>query len=337
MSPDQLLAVWKSLSDEAGLGSSLVKRRIAPDSIVDIVASYVPSRRSPGMIVDIPAELPLANRDLPECRGIALAIESAGTPADPHTIFRVQLEAADQKEVFAILCADLLSILIPARDPAAALGQAVGRLAAWQALFDRVRKEGLSSEKQRGLFGELHLLRTLLIPEYQPLDSVQSWTGWEPANQDFKRHGLAIECKTSMAKRHARVFISNEKQLDETPHERLFLAFVRLDESDAFGSSLPAMIALVRADLSSNPAARHEFDTRLMQAGYLDIQSGLYDQTLYQVTAVQYFEVRDDFPRLTESNLPPGVGDISYSIIPGDLGEFALEEEAMRAVLRAQK
>ena len=335
MRPDQLLDIWKSLSDEGGLGSSLVRRRIAPEAAVDIFASYVPSKRSPGVIIEIPARLPVANKDLPECRGIALDIELADAPDGPHTIFRAQLEASDQKEVFAILCADLLAILIPARDPSAALEQAVRRLAAWQALFDRVRKEGLSTEKQRGLFGELHLLRTLLLPECPPLDAVLSWAGWEPSNQDFKRNGLAIECKTSMAKRHARVFISNEKQLDETPHEELVLAFLRLDESDAFGSSLPEIIDLVRGDLASSPIARQEFDMRLMQTGYLDIQRDIYENVKYQIKSIQYFEVRDDFPRLTESNLPFGVGDISYSIIPGDLEKFALDEEDVRAIVRA--
>lgn len=336
MKPDELLALWKSMSEESGAGSSLIRRRIAPDSATDLFASYLPSKRAPGVIIEVAAEISPAARELPECRGITLDSEVTGPPDNRRTIFRIHLETPAQSEVFAILCADLLGILIPAVDAAAALGQTITRLGAWQSLFDRVRKEGLSPEKQRGLFGELQILRSLLLPERHPLDAVISWLGWEPTNQDFKLGGLAIECKTSMAKRHAKVIISNEKQLDEAPHELLILAFVRLDESEAFGLSLPELVNTLRSELEVQAVARQELDMRLLQAGYLDSQSDLYHSPKYQLASIQYYHVRDEFPRLTEANLPPGVGDIKYSIIPGDLEKFAIEDDAMRQIVRTR-
>jgi hypothetical protein len=335
MRPEDLLSLWKGMANENGTGSSLIRRRIAPDAMTDLFASYIPSKRAPGMIIEVGAEISTVKNDLPECRGITFDSEVTGPADERRTIFRIHLESPAQHEVFAILCADLLGIMVSVLDPVAALEQGVRRLGAWQALFERVKKEGLSPEKQRGLFGELQILRSLLLPERHPLDAVFSWLGWEPANQDFKLGGLAIECKTTMAKRHAKAIISNEKQLDETPHELLVLAFVRLDESEAFGLSLPSQVKILRSELETEAVALLELDMRLLQAGYLECQASLYASPSYQVSSIQYFKIQDEFPRLTEANLPHGVGDIKYSIIPGDLDKFAIGDEEMRQIVRA--
>ncbi len=335
MRPEDLLSLWEGMANESGAGSSLIKRRIAPDAVIDLFASYIPSKRAPGMIIEVAAEISAAKQDLPECRGITFDREVTGPTDERRTIFRIHLDSTAQLEVFAILCADLLGIMISAQDPVAALEHGVRRLGAWQALFERVKKEGLSPEKQRGLFGELQILQSLLLTERHPLDAVFAWLGWEPANQDFKLGGLAIECKTTIAKRHAKAIISNEKQLDELPHELLVLAFVRLDESEAFGLSLPEQVRSLRSELELEAVALQELEMRLLQAGYIDSQASLYASPRYQVSSIQYFKIRDEFPRLTEANLPHGVGDIRYAIIPGDLNKFAIGDEEMRQIVRA--
>ena len=96
----------------------------------------------------------------------------------------------------------------------------------WQVLFERVPAEGLSEEAQRGLFGELAVLENLCLAELDKSEAVSSWTGPDAAHQDFKIGGAAVEVKTTLATRHARISITNEKQLDERPHLVLLLVHV---------------------------------------------------------------------------------------------------------------
>lgn len=172
-----------------------------------------------------------------------------------------------------------------------------------------------------------------MLEALDPLDAVTAWTGPDPSNQDFTHAGIAVEVKTSLAKRHARLTIANERQLDERPHRLLLLAHVRLEESVAHGMTLPARVDRCRALLRPDPAAARAFDDALMTGGYLDVHAPLYGGS-WRVSPTRLFEVRDAFPRLTEANLPPGVGDIRYSIIADDLGSWELPRQRAISALR---
>jgi hypothetical protein len=42
-----------------------------------------------------------------------------------------------------------------------------------------------------------------------------------------------------------------------------------------------------------------------------------------------------EFPRLTDANLPAGVGDIGYSIIADDLGSYEIGADEVAALVEA--
>ena len=148
--------------------------------------------------------------------------------------------------------------------------------------------------------------------------------------------GVALEVKTSLAKRHARLAIANERQLDERPHRMLALVYVRLDESLGEGLSLPALVERCRARLRDDVPAARLFDDRLVAAGYLDVHADLY-RSSWLVSAMRFFGVRGNFPRLTDANLPAGVGDIRYSIVADDLGHWEMTREDALAELGGQQ
>lgn len=60
----------------------------------------------------------------------------------------------------------------------------------------------------------------------------------------------------------------------------------------------------------------------------------VYAQNSWQPTSIRMFVVAGDFPRLTEANLPPGVGDIRYSIIADDLAPYELRREEVISALK---
>jgi hypothetical protein len=254
-------------------------------------------------------------------------------PAEDRTRLIVILEDQSLLDIFAVLSADLVEVVRTETTAAAGLRRCINRLSMWRGLFDRVPAEGLSEESQRGLFGEIAVLEGYFLADADRLAGVRAWVGPTGAPQDFNRNGLAFEVKTTVTKRHSRIMIANEKQLDERPHRALLLAHVRIDETTAEGLSLPALVNRARQLLLEDRTASSEFEDGLANSGYLDLHAPLYEEHRWLVSDVRFFRVTGQFPRLTEANLPPGVGDIRYSIIADDLGAYEITSASAAAML----
>ncbi|WP_105434797.1 PD-(D/E)XK motif protein [Neorhizobium tomejilense] len=332
MTPDRLLEIWRQLGEETPSATGMHRLRLDTESPVDIFACIVWSGRRPGLLIEGAGEYRPAGDRIPVCRGVRTLHEVTRAPT-PRTILRVLLEDDRLLEIFAVLSADLVEAVIAETTVAAGVRRCLDRLCMWQILFDRIPAEGLSEERQRGLFGELAVMDSLLLKILGSSAAVRSWVGPDPANQDFVHRGTAIEVKTTLAKRHARVMISNEKQLDERPHDALVLAHFRMDESASLGETLTSLVARLRARLAADPVSAREFDDRLTLAGYLDIHAQVYDRNKWLLSSTRFYRVQGDFPRLTEHNLPSGVGDIKYSIIADDLARYEATAEQVAGLL----
>lgn len=332
MTPERIIEAWRSLGEEPAHPAGIQRVRLDTEAAADVFAClFWPSGRRGLLIEGDGAYRPAGDR-IPTCRGVRTVHEVVTTPSE-RTVLRVMLEDHRLLDIFAVLSADLIDAAIGETTVAAALRKCIDRLCLWQGLFERVPPEGLSDERQRGMFGELLTLEALLLPRLDALSAVTAWVGPDPAHQDFIHGGAAVEVKTSLAKRHARIIVANEKQLDERPHDALILAHLRLDESASLGESLPVVVSRLRQLLAADPAAARQFDDRLMLGGYLDVHAPIYLPNRWRVSSARYFRVEGEFPRLTEANLPPGVGDIHYSIIADDLGPFEITSADAAALL----
>jgi len=312
------------------------RRRLDAEAVVDAYACVFWPRGRPGLLIEGAGEVAdLAGR-IPRCRGVRVLHDRIAADDGPErTVLVVMLEDDRLRDIFAVLSADLVNAVVAAPTVAEGLRRCVDRLCMWQGLFERIAPEGLSPERQRGLLGELLTLEGLVLAELDALEAVSSWFGSDSAHQDFVHAGVAIEVKTTLAKRHARIMIANEKQLDERPYSRLVLAVIKLDERAEHGVTLPEQVARIRAALVTDAQAAKTFDDRLLLADYLDVHAPLYE-TRYHAQAPLFLSVAGDFPRLTEANLPAGVGDIRYSIVADDLSAYVLEADEVTALLRGQ-
>ena len=326
MTPERLIEAWRSLGAEPAHPAGMQRVRLNTESAADVFACiFWPSGR-PGLLIEGNGAYRPADNHIPTCRGVRTVHEVIGAPVE-RTVLRVLLEDDRLLDIFAVLSADLIDAAISESTVSAALRRCIDRICLWQGLFERVPAEGLSEERQRGMMGELLILESLLIPRLDAVAAVSAWVGPDPAYQDFIHGGTAIEVKTSLAKRHARIIVANEKQLDERPHSALVLAHLRLDESATLGESLPVVVNRLRQLLSADTAAARQFDDQLMLGGFLDVHAPIYVLNRWRLSSSRFFRVDGEFPRLTEANLPAGVGDIHYSIIADDLGSFEITAE----------
>ena len=254
-------------------------------------------------------------REWPECRGLELISVALGS--QPHLGVRLRDPAC--ADVFTALAEDVAPRVASASGAKQAAAELLGRLRRWQQFLTAAR-ETLSIEAQRGLWGELHVLRTHLLPALGVSATVAGWNASAAAHQDFQFPGTAVEVKTTAAKQPQSVRITSERQLDDTGVGALFLHVVVVDEREvpaggtAPGQSLPALIADVRAGLSADLIPLAAFNDRLLDRGWLDTHASRYEGRRWTVRVERTYRVRRGFPRLAEVDLPTGVGDVNFAV-----------------------
>jgi hypothetical protein len=79
-----------------------------------------------------------------------------------------------------------------------------------------------------------------------------------------------------------------------------------------------------------------QYRDALRLAGYLDVQASMY-ATGYAVRALQLFRVGPGFPRLLERDLPPGVGDVRYTVALAACQEFEVSTAELHAALTVRR
>jgi hypothetical protein len=243
----------------------------------------------------------------PSCVGLELL----AVKLEEYDYFGVVLRENRFRDVFAALAEDLAHRIssVP-NDQSVSIF--VGQLARWQS-FLAAATEGLGHEARRGLWGELHFLLEVLLPAIGGSATI-GWKGPEKAHQDFQFPSAWIEVKTTLASQPQTVRINSERQLDNTRGPELYLHVIALDAVAGGEYTLPELVRRVRSLLVRWPYYREQFETSLIEAGYLDIHASRYGGLGYAVRCQRTFHVSKTFPRIVENDLRYGVGDISYRL-----------------------
>lgn len=307
---------WQLLEAEAtSHGES--RRRIFPDSAADLwLVLYRPSGiRSLRVAIEGTTD---QLEDLPSGSGMQLGL---GSVPGMGQVLELSLSNPNYQDIFDAFIGDIAEAAAGATSAGKVPGLIASRVRHWQK-FLREHMEGLSDERQRGLFGELFVLEEA-VQEMNPSDAVMGWVGPNGAPQDFAFGGSAIEVKTSAGKNPQRIRISSERQLDDSLLTSIFLWHLSVDERVGIGRTLPLIISDLRSHLVGT-AGEAAFEDRLIAAGYHDAYADHYTRG-YSIRSQDVYEVRDAFPRLMESDCPAGLGDVHYSIDLGAIEEYRVD------------
>ena len=319
---------WEEL-EAAAVETGTVRRRLHPEGVADMHLVLHKPGNERGLLLDFDvsdAELP----DLPSGRGVQLRTVPATAGGSAIELVLAQPGFAD---LFDALIADVSSAVTAAPDLPASVRNLIGRIRRWQAFLE-VAPEGLGADRQKGLYGELYFLERHLLPSVPSTFAVTSWTGPIRDVQDFSLGSVAVEVKTTAGKQHQRVRIASERQLDDRGLEALLLFHLSVDDRENVGDTLSLIIQRIRGSLGSDASAAAEFEGLLFAAGYHDIHAPRY-RTGYTVREANIFRVTDGFPRITEVELPEGVGDLSYSVALSACTAFRLDFAEADRILRS--
>lgn len=282
-------------------------------------------RRSPdnaeAMLVGFPnARLPAADK-LPEGQGFA--IERADPEGNGRLWLALTRKSAGSAELFAAMACDVVGALDDSvaanSDEAKLLRVFIGRVGAWQE-FMRKGAHALSPEAEIGLIGELTLLQAIIGAGIPPARAIESWVGPLDGIQDFELGTGALEVKTTLSAAGFSAKISSLEQLDDATRQPLFVAAVRLRQTEG-GQNLPGIAETIRLTIKGDGEAERLLTERLLIAGYIDSHSDRYPRKFEQV-GMRVVEVAGNFPRMTSGTVPVGIKRAMYEIdldkVPGD-------------------
>lgn len=327
-------AMWRELEDEVrrGFAGPWLSRRASAHPDQRLLVAIETASAARVLMVDVD-ELPARNT-WPDCAGIEV---QAAQRSNSQKALIVKLVNQQFTDVFSVLADDVISKTERAAESVENVEVVFGRLREWQR-FLALKNEGLSLERQRGLWGELMMLAESIIPICGPVLAINSWTGPSRAHQDFQFPRGALEVKATTSKSPPRVTITSERQLDSSAGTLFLHAFV-LDEREVpspphglRGSTLPELVATVRSLVSGSMEAATLYESKLLMAGWVEAWSSRYERRRWAVRESLTFEVTSEFPRIEESMLMRGVSEVSYCV--SLLGCESLERRTADAIRR---
>lgn len=287
-------------------------RRVDRNGRHDFFWSRMPDR-SPALILHL-GETVKTVHPLPKLRHVGAFYRLV----EGRNSYCLTLCERSHMDLFETLCRDVVGAAEAAEDLQSALQRAVHRTMRWHHLL-RGGGRGLSIEEQRGLVGELALLREL-VAEVGAMAAAEAWRGPEESAKDFELPGLYFECKARRSAAHPKVRISSEVQLMEIPGARLFLRVQDIDTAlDDNGMNLTQHVDQTSALFDCDFFAHDLWERRLLGTGY-EPEEVEIDRT-WHLGTVRMFEVREGFPRLVPP-LPTGVEGIEYGIRLDDCADF---------------
>lgn len=254
------------------------------------------------------SSLPAPTPDLPKLRNLEIRFQTL--PGGP--ILYVRLKDRAQLELFETLCRDVIAAGELADSETEALEKAVGRTFRWHYLLRGGRIEALTEEAQKGLIGEVEVLK-LLIANLGAKAALGAWTGPSGAPKDFELKADCIEVKARRGASQPFVKIASEHQLADVPGRRLWLGVLAVDKvQPPYGRTLTECVDEVTELLArTEPSAIMDWDLHLADAGY----DALHDYSPWRwiVSPPEFYSVASEFPRMT-APVPLGISGVTYAL-----------------------
>lgn len=226
------------------------------------------------------------------------------------------------ESVFNPVCKEIIeAVSVNHRDPWSAVAATIR---AWQSAWKPVRPE-MEKTVQVGLFGELLVLRRLMIPSLGPT-AVAQWSGPETERHDFIVGLLHLEVKTTRKSRHEHE-ISRLDQLRVPPGRHMAVISIQLEETIGGEETLATQIDEIVNMLRGDAAALDSFMEKLVGLNWSDEMRRSGELMKFSVRDATVYPVDDRFPKLPDDfALPPGVIAVKYTVDLANLPSMGIDE-----------
>jgi len=312
---EEVRSVFDALLERDGSPGQRIRNRIDKNSPIRLYAACTFPQRN--FLLEIgsieEAYLP-SGFTQPRIKGLNIATEAGLSKKDGDLNLLLELQQTEAVDVFVTFVARVCEEMDQLEDPVDAVRSVISLLERWREFFSG-GSDLLSEGRQTGLYGELHLMARLNDAGIPIGQIVKAWTGSKRTNQDFEFGDISIEVKSTAAVDATKVNITNIRQLDETGLDLLLLNRILLDARQGVDNTLPALIDSLRLSISDRaPEVALEFEEKILQAKYRNEHAAHYANRSYTERSLDFYEVREGFPRLLKDKLPTGITNATYEI-----------------------
>jgi len=270
---------------------------------------------------------------LPKLKGLEIFSQENSSP-EKSQIF-LKLIDPKYQDIFYRLCCDIIAATKNAQSNDEAVTIFVARTWRWHQFLKGERTKALSPEEQKGLIGELSVLKEFLLPLLNPRDAVNAWTGPSGSPKDFEIGRLAIESKVRRGAAKPFVAISSEHQLDTSSIECLLyvLEVFTAPEKACDGFTVSQLASELKQSLAEkDPVSAEQFEALLYEYG-LNIDDD-YSDYIWQIGKHYFFDIKEGFPRITSDKLLPGVVNVKYSISLSECSGYRVSDDTANAQIK---
>ncbi|MFE5430606.1 PD-(D/E)XK motif protein [Peribacillus simplex] len=330
-----LQEIWSEIEQETNCinQSGIIKRLIKPELSYKLFLGVEIESSRRIFLLEAPYKI-LRNLDpLPQSNGFEAIIRYIGDEEENFLSVVLIVKNNQYNDLFSSLVWDLLEN-IKSSETNKIVNVIIYRLVMWQKFLNQNKLKSLGEKVQRGLFGELYFLNRLIDYGVNCNYLVDSWGGPEGRIHDFQFEDCAVEIKTSTSKQHQKINISNERQLDNSQINNLYLCHFSLDNQSQTGQSLNQIINQIRDKLLHLPYTLRNFENKLFEFGYIDIHTKYYEKPHYSVREYNRFKIKEGFPRIIEKDLLEGVGDVKYTIMVSGCKNFSIDEDEIVQLIK---
>lgn len=327
-------ALWEELERQQPGTQGLVRRRVRDDSSRNLFVGVHHPDLVRTLIIAVSEAAAAQVLEPPVTRALRtdLALGDHGLVE-----IRVSLLAPEMARVFSPFVDDVVEAVADAASDAEAISNFMTRFSHWKRLLAGADSEGLGAQAAQGLYGELWTLRHLVLEPLGEAVALLAWHGPDRLDRDFAVGDLAAEVKTTVRDNPLAVAIAGERQLDLAAFSRMFLVALAIDALPAGGGQTLNDIVDELLQRLTPDSARMQFRDKLLEYGYVAAHRPRYDATHYSLRELAIFEVLPGFPRITEADVPSGVGDVRYLVSLPACEPWRRSAEALqRALLEAR-
>jgi hypothetical protein len=325
-----LQSTWEELEKETdGKVAGICKRIASRNANFRIYLGINSASKAKLFIMEFPIEDTWLFDDVTSSKGLLLDILTKGDLMAGCNACVAVSNDTKLNSIFTSFAQDLINVAQQLRDRKHYTAGIVRRLKLWKAFFENTGGQGLSQEKQIGLFGELDILEQLIVKT--DMQVIQYWKGPGSGAQDFQFEMSALEVKSTINEYKTSVLISNIKQLDKENRNSLYLCFIHYEALLERGISLPAMVDRILQLIIGTKWA-DAFEEKLLGLGYYAQDAPKY-KIGYIRRSTEFFDTADPFPKIVRQNIACEIIDVSYSIDLSQCTKYAVDFETICAQL----
>lgn len=314
---------WDEISDQ---GRAAGRFRARPDHLLDLFLGYSSSGEREFTLEFLIAEF--EDVELPEFENICVHRAELRSGQS----LTLSLTEPTLKDLFSVVCLDIVEASSRAETQAGAVRIFFGRLKRWADLLRWRRTRGMSFQERLGLLGELSILIWVLDEaDVERGVVIRGWRGPDGDTNDIGLNSVRIEVKAQLSTQPATLKMSSLSQLDWDGRE-LCVALHRFSAAEG-ELSLRSLTTEIASRLSGRGDNLMEFQRKLILTGYEP--EATYADEAFKLDARRIYRVGEKFPRLVPGNVPAGIRNASYEISCEAIQDFQIAANLLEQLINA--